>query len=59
MPFERQLLHDIMDLSPPGLDELMALSKINGILTDYEFDCVVIDIVAGAHAIRLIELVNL
>jgi len=56
MPFERQLLHDIMDLSPPGLDELMALSKLDDILTDYEFDRVVIDTAAGAHAIRLIEL---
>jgi len=56
LPFERQLLHDIMDFSPPGLDELMALSKLNDILTDYEFDRVVIDTAAGAHAIRLIEL---
>jgi len=56
LPFERELLHDIMDLSPPGLDELMALSKINDILTNYEFDCIVIDTAAGAHAIRLIEL---
>jgi len=56
LPFERQLFHDIMDLSPPGLDELMALSKLNDILTDYEFDRVVIDTAAGAHAIRLIEL---
>ena len=56
MPFERQLLQDIMDLSPPGLDELTALSKLNDILTDREFDRVVIDTAAGAHAIRLIEL---
>jgi len=56
LPFERQLLQDIMDLSPPGLDELMALSKLNDILTDREFGRVVIDTAAGAHAIRLIEL---
>jgi arsenite-transporting ATPase len=56
LPFERQFLHDIMDFSPPGLDELTALSKLNDILTDYEFDRVVIDTAAGAHAIRLIEL---
>lgn len=56
LPFERQLLHDIMDFSPPGLDELMALSKLDDILTDYKFDRVVIDTAAGAHAIRLIEL---
>jgi arsenite-transporting ATPase len=56
LPFERQLLRDIMDFSPPGLDELMALSKLSDILTDYEFDRFVIDTAAGAHAIRLIEL---
>lgn len=59
LPFERQLLHDIMDLAPPGLDEIMALSKLNDVLTDYEFDHVIIDTAAGAHAIRLIELPNI
>lgn len=56
LPFERQLLHDATDLSPPGLDELMALSKLNDMLTDYKFDYIVIDTAAGAHTIRLIEL---
>lgn len=56
LPFERQLFHDAIDLSPPGLDELMALSKLNDMLTDYKFDYIVIDTAAGAHTIRLIEL---
>ena len=54
--FERQHLQDIMDFSPPGLDEFMAMSKLNDILTGREFDRVVIDTAAGAHAIRLIKL---
>lgn len=59
LPFERQLLHDMMDLSPPGLDELMAISKLNDILKENEFDQVIIDTSAGAHTIRLIELPEL
>jgi arsenite-transporting ATPase len=54
--FERQHLQDIMDFSPPGLDEFMAMSKLNDILTGREFDRVVIDTTAGTHAIRLIKL---
>jgi arsenite-transporting ATPase len=54
--FERQHLQDVMDFSPPGLDEFMAMSKLNDILTGREFDRVVIDTAAGAHAIWLIKL---
>lgn len=59
MPFERQLLHDLMDLTPPGLDELMALAKLNDILKENEFDRIIIDTSAGAHTIRLIEIPEL
>lgn len=59
LPFEREIMHNIMDLSPPGLDELMALSKLNDIIKDREYGLIVIDTAAGAHTIRLLELPHL
>jgi arsenite-transporting ATPase len=59
LPFERKVMRDIMDLSPPGLDELMALSKLNDVIKNREYDVIVIDTAAGAHAIRLLELPHL
>lgn len=56
MPFEREIYRQIMELSPPGLDELMALSKLNDIIKSREFDLIVIDTAAGAHTLRLLEL---
>ncbi len=56
LPFEREIIHDIMDLLPPGLDELMALSKLNDIVRSGQFDLIVVDMAAGAHAIRLLGL---
>lgn len=59
LPFDREILRDIMDLSPPGLDELTALSKLNDIIKNREYDLIVIDTAAGAHTLRLIELPNI
>ena len=59
LPFEREFMRDIMDLAPPGLDELMALSKLNDIIKTRNYDLIVIDTAAGAHTIRLLQLPQL
>ncbi|MCW3993931.1 MAG: ArsA family ATPase, partial [Candidatus Bathyarchaeota archaeon] len=56
MPFDREIITDMMELTPPGLDELTALSKLSGIIKDSKYDLIVIDTAAGAHTLRLIEL---
>ncbi len=56
LPFEREIAQSIMDLSPPGLDELMALSKLMTTVKADGCQLVVVDTAAGAHAIRLMEL---
>lgn len=55
MPFEREVMRDIMEYSPPGLDELMALTKLNDIVKTREYDLIVVDTAAGTHTIRLLE----
>lgn len=56
LPFEREVAKSIMDISPPGLDELMAISKLISILRTSKYDFVIVDTAAGAHGIRLMEL---
>ncbi len=56
LPFERELLMDLMDLAPPGLDELMALTNLVEIDKKGDYDSIVVDMAAGAHAVRLLGL---
>jgi arsenite-transporting ATPase len=55
---ERDMLEEFFDLIPPGLDELSDLEKLNNLLKGRdggEFDMIVVDTAAGAHALRLLE----
>ncbi|MFQ6074660.1 MAG: ArsA family ATPase [Candidatus Bathyarchaeia archaeon] len=56
MPFERKIMEDMMELSPPGLDELMALRELTEITKNLDYDLVVIDTAPGGHTIRLLQL---
>jgi arsenite/tail-anchored protein-transporting ATPase len=59
LPFDRKIVAEIMDLSPPGLDELMGLSKLADFIGGNEYDSIMVDLAAGAHTIRLIQLPRL
>lgn len=63
--FDRQVLEDLLDLAPPGLDELFAiLSIVDALLPDARvsarrharFDVVVVDTAPTGHTLRLLEL---
>ena len=45
-----------MDLAPPGVDEMMALTRILDLLIHRRYDLFVLDSAATGHFIRLIEL---
>lgn len=56
LPFEREALQALLELSPSGIDELMALTQ----LTDYlDYDLIIIDSAPSGHFIRLMELPEL
>jgi len=59
LTFDRQVMERIMDLSPPGLDEVMALSRLMGFLAEDRHDCFVLDSAPTGHLIRLLELPGL
>ena len=56
MPFDDHMMEDILDLAPPGLDEIMALSRVMVLATDNRFDFFVLDSAATGHLLRLLEL---
>jgi arsenite-transporting ATPase len=56
LTFDREVMERIMDLSPPGIDELMALSTVMEFLAPERYDLLVLDAAPTGHLIRLLEL---
>ena len=56
LTFDREVMERIMDLSPPGIDELMALAAVMDFLTPAGYDLLVLDAAPTGHLIRLLEL---
>jgi arsenite-transporting ATPase len=54
--FDREVAERIMDLSPPGIDEVMALARVIQFLEAKEYDTFVCDTAPTGHLIRLLEL---
>lgn len=56
LTFDREVMERIMDLSPPGIDELMALAAMMDFLAPKGYDLLVLDAAPTGHLIRLLEL---
>ena len=56
LTFDREVMERIMDLSPPGIDELMALTAVMDFLAPEGYDLLVLDAAPTGHLIRLLEL---
>ena len=56
LTFDRDVMERLMDLSPPGIDELMALTQVMDFLTPEGYDILVLDAAPTGHLIRLLEL---
>lgn len=59
LTFDRVVLEKMMDLAPPGLDEIMALIRIMEFLAQNSYDLFVLDCAPTGHLIRLLELPEL
>jgi arsenite-transporting ATPase len=57
--FDREVMEHLLDLAPPGLDEIMALTTIMDHLGSGRYDMIVIDAAPSGHLLRLLELPNL
>jgi arsenite/tail-anchored protein-transporting ATPase len=56
LTFDREVLERILDLSPPGLDEVMGLTRVMALLASSRYDVLVLDSASTGHLIRLLEL---
>lgn len=55
-PFDRRVMEELISLTPPGLDELMALMKIMDYIAEGAFDRYVLDLAPTGHALRFLEM---
>jgi arsenite-transporting ATPase len=56
LTFDREVMERVMDLSPPGLDEVMALALVMERPAEGKHDLFVLDTAPTGHLIRLLEL---
>ncbi len=61
LAFDRDVLERLLDLAPPGLDEVMALVRVIELLDDakdeaHRFDRLVLDTAPSGHSLRLLAL---
>ena len=54
--FDRKVMTELMELSPPGLEEIMALGEIMDLLKEEKYDIYVLDSAASGHLLRFLEL---
>lgn len=51
-----RILRDLLDLAPPGVDELVAIVEVVDAIESARYDLVVMDTAPTGHALRLIEM---
>ncbi|MDI6887450.1 MAG: ArsA family ATPase, partial [Candidatus Thermoplasmatota archaeon] len=56
LPFDRKMFDRVLELSPPGLDELMALTKIMDFIEEGRYDIFILDTAPSGHLLKLLEL---
>ena len=57
--FDREAMTEIIELAPPGVDEIMALNRIMDLRNEGEFDIFVLDTSPTGHLLRFLELPDL
>ncbi len=55
LTFDREVVERVLDLSPPGLDEVMALSRATELLAGGTYQLLILDAAPTGHLIRLLE----
>lgn len=54
--FDQEVMERLLDLSPPGIDEVMALIEVMELMEGREFDIFVLDTAPTGHLIRFLEM---
>jgi arsenite-transporting ATPase len=59
LTFDREVMEHFLDLAPPGLDEIMALTEIMDHIDDGIYDVIILDAPPIGHFLRLLEMPEL
>lgn len=59
LTFDRTAMEKLLDLAPPGLDEVMALTRATELLEQGPFQTLVLDAAPTGHLLRLLEMPEL
>lgn len=57
--FEKEIIVSLMDITPPGIDEVMAVTKIIDYMDKGNFDMFILDTAPTGHLIRFLEMPEL
>jgi arsenite/tail-anchored protein-transporting ATPase len=55
LAFDREVMERILDLAPPGLDEVLALTRIVDMMEQGRYDLFVLDTAPTGHLLRFLE----
>jgi arsenite/tail-anchored protein-transporting ATPase len=58
-PYDRKVIEQLVELSPPGIDEIMALKQMINFTTEESYDLYIFDTAPSGHTIRLLEMPEL
>jgi len=53
--FDREVMEELIALTPPGLEELMALKKITEFMKTSDYDLFIMDSAASGHLLRFLQ----
>ena len=59
LAFDREVMERILDLAPPGLDEMLALTRIVDLMDHGRYDLFVLDTAPTGHFLRFLEMPEL
>ncbi|MDQ3821271.1 MAG: ArsA family ATPase, partial [Acidobacteriota bacterium] len=54
--FDREALRELIELTPPGIDEIAALSAISDLVDESRYTMIVLDTAPTGHLLRFLEL---
>jgi len=54
--FDREAMRELVELTPPGIDEIAALGVISDLIDENRYDSIVLDTAPTGHLIRFLEL---
>ncbi len=57
--FDREVMERILDLAPPGLDEVLAITHIMDIMERRQYDLFILDTAPTGHLLRFLEMPGL